>query len=340
MKRFSSMLCLACLPAVAAAQSASLDIYWIDADGGAATLIVTPEREAVLMDAGFDLPDDLHAKRIVAAMEDAGIDEIDYFIASHFHRDHVGGVEALAGLVTIGEFVDHGESVEQTTARGAPAWEGYLRALAMADRTASTPVRPGDVLPLRGVELSIVTSNLEVPLQPLDPQGPNALCSGADAGPHDEGENARSVGYIVRLGDFDFLDLGDLTMRGQHAVACPENLIGVVDLMQVPHHGNGIAPQLMGALSATVAVSSTGARKGGSPEGYEAVMASPDLEDVWQLHTALGTDEEHNTDPEMIANLTEENDAGHWIKASVVPGESSFTVANARNGYSRSYPIK
>lgn len=340
MNRISSLLCLAYLPVAAVAQSSSLDIYWIDADGGAATLIVTPERESVLMDAGFGLPDDAHAKRVVAAMEDAGIEEIDYFIASHFHGDHVGGVEALASLVTIGEFVDHGESVEQNTERGRPAWEGYLRALEMAERTSSSPVRPGDVLPLRGVALSIVTSNLEVPLRPLDPQGPNALCNGADAGPHDEGENARSVGYLLQFGEFDFLNLGDLTFRGQHAVACPENLIGVVDLMQVPHHGNGIAPQLMGALNATVAVSSTGARKGGSPEGYEAVMASSDLESVWQLHRALGADDEHNTDPQMIANLTEENDAGHWIKASVVPGEPGFTVTNARNGHTRSYPIK
>ena len=342
MKRLGALVLLVCAQQSSSAQEqqGSLDIYWIDVEGGAATLIVTPERQSVLMDAGFNRPDEAHAKRIVAAMDDAGITRLDYFIASHFHGDHIGGLEALAGLVEIGEFVDHGESVEQHTERGRPAWESYLRAAELAERRAPTAVRPHDILPLRGVDLTIVSSNLLVLRRPLDPRGPNALCEGAEAGPEDEGENARSVGYIVSLGEFQFLNLGDLTFRGQHALTCPENLIGVVDLLQIPHHGNDIAPQLMGTLNATVAVSSTGARKGGSAAGYDAVMISPEIEGMWQLHVALGADDEHNTDPQMIANLTEENDAGYWIKASVEPGASSYTVTNFRNQYSRSYRIK
>ena len=342
MKRLSLLVLLICgYPTLnAQGQQGSLDIYWIDVDGGAATLIVTPERQSVLMDAGYDLPDDAHAKRIVAAMTDAGISRLDYFIASHFHRDHVGGAASLAELVEIGEFIDHGESVEQETERGRPAWEGYQTAVKMASRPYSSAVRPLDVLPLRGVELTIVSSNLMVPREPLDPQGPNALCGDADPGPEDAGENARSVGYVLSFGEFQFLNLGDLTFHGQHALACPENLIGVVDLLQVPHHGNDIAPQLMGALKATVAVSSNGARKGGSPEGYDAVIVSPEIEGLWQSHQALGTDDEHNTDPTMIANLTEENDAGHWIKASVQPDSLSYTLTNSRNQFSRSYQTK
>ena len=331
---------LCCLGLNAQAQRETLDIYWIDVEGGAATLLVTPEGQSVLMDAGYARPDDSHAKRVVAAMTDAGIDSLDYFIASHFHGDHVGGSAALGQLVQIGEFIDHGESVEQTTERGQPAWEAYLAAAATATRRAPSPVRPGDVLPLRGVDLTIVSSNREVPLRPLDPQGPNALCQDADPGPEDAGENSRSVGYIVTLGDFQFLNLGDLTFGGQHALACPENLIGVVDLMQIPHHGNGIAPQLMSALGATAAVSSTGARKGGSPEGYEAMAAVSGIEGIWQLHRALGTDAEHNTAEPMIANLTEENDEGYWIKAEVQPDGSSYTISNGRNRYSQTYTTK
>ena len=332
-----SALCL--YGAVIHAQD-TLDIYWIDVEGGAATLVVTPERESVLMDAGWAGPDDRDAKRIVAAMRDAGIDSIDYFIASHFHRDHVGGAEALGDLVQIGEFVDHGESVEQATERGRPAWEAYLAAAAKATRRAPTAVRPGAILPLDGVDFTIVASNLEVPSQPLVPQGPNALCHNADAGPADTGENARSVGYLVKLGDFEFLNLGDLTVGGQHALACPENLIGVVDLMQIPHHGSGIAPQLMSALMPTAAVSSTGARKGGSPEGYDAVAAIPGIAGIWQLHRALDAGDAHNTSEPMIANLSEENDQGHWIKAEVAPDGSRYTIANGRNRHSETYATK
>jgi hypothetical protein len=110
--------------------------------------------------------------------------------------------------------------------------------------------------------------------------------------------------------------------------------------MQIPHHGNGIAPQLMSALGATAAVSSTGARKGGSPEGYEAMAAVPGIEGIWQLHLALGTDAAHNTSELMIANLTEENDEGFWIKAEVQPDGSSYTIINGRNQHRETYTTK
>jgi beta-lactamase superfamily II metal-dependent hydrolase len=331
---------LCCLGFNVQAQQETLDIYWIDVEGGASTLLVTPEGESVLMDAGYSRPDDAHAKRVVAAMTDAGIDSLDYFIASHFHGDHVGGAAALGHLVQIGEFIDHGESVEQTSERGQPAWEAYLAATATGTRRSPSPVRPGDILPLRGVDFTIVTSNREVPHSPLDPQGPNLLCQDADPGPEDAGENSRSVGYMVTLGDFQFLNLGDLTFGGQHALACPENLVGVVDLMQIPHHGNDIAPQLVSALGATAAVSSTGARKGGSPEGYEAMAAVPGIEGIWQLHVALGTDAEHNTSEPMIANLTEDDDEGFWIKAEIQPDGSSYTIINGRNQHRETYTTK
>lgn len=99
------------------AQQPALDIYWIDVEGGAATLIVTPSGQSVLMDAGWDSEDARDATRIEAAMADAGITDIDYFIASHFHGDHVGGVAALASRTTIGQYIDHGDSAEQDDER-------------------------------------------------------------------------------------------------------------------------------------------------------------------------------------------------------------------------------
>ena len=64
-----SALVLGFLNFSSSAQQATLDIYWIDVEGGAATLIVTPEREAVLMDAGWDREDARDANRIQAAMQ-------------------------------------------------------------------------------------------------------------------------------------------------------------------------------------------------------------------------------------------------------------------------------
>ena len=123
---FASALLVVFLGCGGPAQRATLDIYWIDVEGGAATLIVTPARESVLMDAGWDRDDERDAKRIEAAMVDAGITEIDYFIASHFHGDHVGGVPAIAARSPIGQYIDHGDSVEQDSERRLVAWGHVL----------------------------------------------------------------------------------------------------------------------------------------------------------------------------------------------------------------------
>src|SRR5437867_768136 len=79
----------------------TLDIYFIDVEGGAATLIVTPAGEAVLIDAGWAGFDGRDAKRIQQAMQQAGMTAIDHLVATHYHVDHYGGIPELAALVPI-----------------------------------------------------------------------------------------------------------------------------------------------------------------------------------------------------------------------------------------------
>ncbi len=313
---------------------AALEIYWVDVEGGGATLVVTPTRQSVLMDAGWARPDERDARRIQAAMRDAGIDQIDYFIASHFHGDHVGGLPALASRVPIGQFIDHGDSVEQGSERGLTSWNAYLGTAGDRRRT----IAPGDKLALRGLEFSFVLGHANTLSRPLMPLGPNPHCDGASAGPDDLGENARTVGYLVSLGGFQFLDLGDVTVNMQHALACPVNKLGEVDIYQVPHHGNGVAPQLTWALSPTVAVVNNGPHKGGTAEGFQVVAATPGLEDIWQSHRALDTETDFRADDALTANITDEDGCeGYWIKAVVSPDGRSYSLSNGRTGDSRTY---
>ena len=96
---------LLALAGIVSAQSKNLDIYWIDVEGGAATLLIAPSGESLLYDAGFGPPNamnDRDAKRIVAAAQAAGLKRIDYFVLSHYHADHVGGLPALAKMIPIG----------------------------------------------------------------------------------------------------------------------------------------------------------------------------------------------------------------------------------------------
>ena len=325
-------------PGRAAAQpaGAALDIYWIDVEGGAATLIVTPARQSILMDAGWRRDDERDARRIEAALRDAGVERIDYFIASHFHGDHVGGLAALAARVPIGRFIDHGDSVEQTSPRRRTSWQDYVDTAAARRRT----VRPGDKLPLRGIEFSFVTAHGETLPRPLLPLGPNPHCGGGWPAPTaaESGENARSIGYLLSLGAFQLLDLGDATVGLQIALACPVNQLGNVDIYQAPHHGNGVAPQLTWALEPTVAVINNGPRKGGSAEGFQVLADSPRIEDIWQVHRPLDTGAAWRAADELTANLGTEDDCrGHWIKATVNPDGRSYSLSNPRSGTSRAY---
>ncbi len=317
---------------------ATLDIYWIDVEGGAATLVVTPERESVLMDAGWPRPDRRDADRIQAAMRDAGITELDYVLISHFHRDHVGGLAQLAERVPIGQLVDHGDSVELDRDAGRALWQEYLGVSNGRRRT----IRPGDKLPLTRIELTFIGAHRQL-VDSLEPRPPNRFCADADVPLADLGENGHSLGYLLSLGGFQFLNLGDMTPDREHALACPENRIGVVDLWQVPHHGGygAIRAELAAALQPTVAVVNNGPRKGGTPDSLEVVQATAEVGDVWQAHRTMTDDAAHQTDEALIANVTEEDDCeGHWIKATVQPDGRTWTITNGRTGYSRNYESK
>ena len=267
------------------------------------------------MDTGWPRPDARDAQRIQAAMRDAGISEIDYLLLSHFHGDHVGGLAALTERVPVGRIVDHGDSVEQARPRGRAIWDEYVS----LSRDRRRSVKPGDELPLEQVELTFVASHREL-VDSLEARPPNRLCADADMPARDEGENGHSLGYLLSLGTFQFLNLGDLTPDREYALACPENRLGVVDLYQVPHHGGygAIRPELTGALEPTAVVINNGPRKGGTPDSLGVVQSLVGIGDVWQSHRALADDAAYNTEESLIANLTEEEDCtGHWIKATV-----------------------
>jgi beta-lactamase superfamily II metal-dependent hydrolase len=333
MKSFLLALLLFC-PALT--MGAPLDIYWIDVEGGATTLLVTPGGETVLMDAGwagFDGRDANNIKKVLS--EVAKKDKIDYFLTSHFHLDHVGGVPALAAVVPITKFVDHGDSVEQANERGKKLWDAYL-AVAQGKRMQ---VKPGDKLPVKGVDFTIVAARSKFLAQPLVDQGPNPLCADVASKPLDEGENGKSVGFVVSMGKFDFLDLGDLSWNFENEAACPKNLFGEIDLYQVTHHGMNMsgAPAHIGAIKPKVAVMNNGPRKGGSAETFETLKKQKSLQDLWQVHRAVQVEDSTNANDLFIANMGEtEGCQAHWIKASV-EADGSYTVTNSRNNFSKKY---
>jgi competence protein ComEC len=324
----------------------TLDVYFIDVEGGQSTLLVSPSGQSLLIDAGW--PGARDADRITAIAKQAGIMQIDYLVLTHYHVDHAGGVPELASRIPIRTFVDHGPTFDKLV--NVPQY--YAAYLTVRDKAQHIRARPGGKIPISGIDVQIVSAAAETILEPLPGAGAaDPLC--ADFKPKDEikdpmvgGENKQSVGMVISLGKFRMADFGDLTWNKEHDLACPNNLVGAIDLYVVSHHGKETSslPMLVYSMHPRVALMNNGANKGGEVPTFETLKHSPGLEDLWQLHYGVEAGQRNSPD-QFLANL---GVAG--TKESGVPGETpanfikmlarpdgSFTLMNSRTGYSKDY---
>src|ERR1043165_862985 len=106
-----------------------LQFYFVDVEGGQATLVVSPSGESLLIDTGWPGYEGRDADRILAAAHQAGLKQIDYVLITHYHRDHVGGVPQLVDGIKIGTFLDHGPTEEDSEATRAD-YAAYEKAIA------------------------------------------------------------------------------------------------------------------------------------------------------------------------------------------------------------------
>ena len=328
---------------------ATLDIYFIDVDGGAATLLVTPDRESILIDSGWPGFAGRDAKRIEYVVKTvAKLDHIDYLITTHWHRDHFGGVENLVKLVKVEQFLDRGlpdptkPDGDKLAFPDGPFAEDPL---GIAYRKASEGKRKsllaGDRLPLKGKIEGLVLASGGKVLPAPESSKPNPACETAPADlPEDTSDNAKSLAFRFRLGQFNFFDAGDLTWNVEKQLVCPTDRVGSVDLYQVTHHGlnNSSHPTLLKTLAPTVAIMNNGPKKGGSPETVKRLKALPSIQAAYQLHKNAATTAEQNTESELIANS--EPAGGEFIHVTVKPDGSSYSVQVGVSGKPRTFQTK
>lgn len=358
------VLVLSATAAAAQATRMTLDIYVVDVEGGNAVLFVAPSGESVLIDSGNGGAGAVRdAERIVAAARDAGITRIDHLITTHFHNDHIGGLAELAARIPIKEFIDHGPNAQPNPAIDAFLQGGYRE---LYEKTTHTVAKPGDKVAVAGVDWRIVTSNRATIQAPLQGKAtPNPACSSfTPQTGRVVTEDDQSVGSVITFGKFRTIHLGDLPLNQQFELMCPNNLVGIVDLMLAARHGNVNADLLVHALRPRAIVTNNGTRKGVPPEAMKIFFTSPGLEDVWQVHFSQLGGQEYTVPGLFIANLFDQpleaipvapivlppqgqeappapahNGTAYYFKISAQQ-DGTFSVTNSRNGFSKTYSSK
>ncbi|HEY7302056.1 MAG TPA: MBL fold metallo-hydrolase [Xanthobacteraceae bacterium] len=350
--------------ALAQARSA-LDIYVIDVEGGNATLFVAPSGESLLIDTGNVAPAAAvrDAGRIMEAIKDARLLQIDNLIITHWHGDHYGGLAELAKQIRIRHFIDHGPNTQPAPAADEFLAKVYPQLYANAKHSV---VKPGDAIGLAGVDVQVVASAGETIKNPLSGAGaPNPYCAIFKDG-RNNAEDQASIGVVVTFGKFRAVHLGDLTKNKEFQLMCPDNRIGTVDLFLGLHHGQDTSNSevMIHATRPRVAIMNNGTRKGGEPDTMWVVHTSPGLEDLWQMHFSQLSGQEYTVPGMFIANLLDDqpaampiepinnpppgpnrpeppahNGPAHWIKVTA-QADGTFTVTNTRNGFAKTYEAK
>jgi beta-lactamase superfamily II metal-dependent hydrolase len=357
---FAAVLALAA-PGSAAAQPAaakSLQIYVIDVEGGNATLFVSPTGESLLIDSG-NPSKGRDAARIVAAAKDAGVTQIDHFILTHYHADHLGGLPELAPMIPIRHFIDHGPNIDPmgSGAKFEGAWkEMYAKA-------KHTVAKPGDRIPIGGVDIRVVTSNGDVIGTPMPGGGAaNPYCASFKPGTNNL-EDPMSVGVHVTFGQFRTIHLGDLTKNKEFELMCPNNRLGTLDAILGVHHGQPTSNSevMIHATRPRVVIMNNGTRKGGEPATMSVLYSSPGLEDLWQMHFSLLSGQEYTVPGMFIANVADDapaalpvapyvappqgtqqppapahNGTAYWINLTALE-DGTYSVTNSRNNFTKTY---
>ncbi len=315
----------------------ALQIYFVDVEGGQATLFVTPEGKSLLIDTGWPDNDGRDADRIVAAAKLAGIKQMDFVLLTHYHMDHAGGITQLAAQIPIRTVIDHGENREPKDAATEKGWQDYQELVAK-EKLRRMIAKAGETLPLEGIEARVISTDGALVESPLSGGGgKNEGCDVSKHYPRDRTENARSLGVLFTFGKLRILDLGDLTSDKEVELVCPVNKLGTMDIYVVSHHGSltSNSPEFLNAIAPRVAIMDNGATKGGAPASWDIIRKSPRLEDFWQLHFSNAGGTAHNAADPFIANPAGP-DAGHYLKLTAWT-DGNFEVFNSRTKQTKHY---
>jgi beta-lactamase superfamily II metal-dependent hydrolase len=335
---------LLCPPLTAAEKKRGLDVYFIDTEGGAATLIVTPAGESILIDCGN--PGARDAERIHrTATKQAGLKAIDHFIVTHWHLDHYGSIGRLVKLMPVARFYNRG--IPETLDEDKANFPVLIRAYKTASGDKSTVLSAGDEIKLKqapsqpAVKLLCVCASGEV-LPDKPGATSNPIAKEHKPQPVDKSDNAKSLGFVLSFGAWRFLDLGDLTWNIEYKLVAPSDKLGLIDVYQVTHHGLEISnnPVLIKTVQPRVAICNNGPYKGGHPSVIGTLRRVPGIQGIYQLHRNMKARDAENTEADKIANDGRKKESGAGIHLAVAADAKSYTVQVGEKGKRRTYKTR
>jgi competence protein ComEC len=348
---------------------AATRFYFIDVEWGNATLIMSATGQSMLIDTG----DRDAAGNVIDVLQRAGVKQIDYLVITHYHSDHNGGLAEIAAKFPIQTIVDHGANVE--FGKSDEWWKGrrndfqpglakqtddeHRAYLKICDQHRHLVVKPGDRVPITGLDVQVLAAGDKMISHPLKGAGgPNPLCTTTEQRPQDDTEDEQSIGLLVSNGKFRFVSLSDLTWDGEQRLFCPENRVGTVDVYLVTHHaqsfnrsfsdfywGLSCCPRAeVHALRPRVAILSMGREghpldAGADAAALNLVKSSPGLEDTWQTNYFTGGGEKGHNAPEQFCANIGKSGKGEYIMLSAEP-DGTFDITNSRNGFKKHYPAR
>jgi len=241
-------------------QAQDIEIHQLDVGQGDAALVIVrrpsspilsfsqspspntpcPMRYALLIDSG---PKAKGRTVIIPYLRKLHIDTLNAIVSTHYHADHIGGVNEILNSEVVLKCYDHGGSYDSKTFDTYVSLSGSKRATLSAGDTllaVSFPnssircsiicVASGGNIRSEGVQLPTYTGTSPVPLAP----------SGISSYSGDE--NTRSIAilltYIANTDTFKFLTAGDLTASQESSLAIHNPSTHNVTIMKVSHHGS------------------------------------------------------------------------------------------------------
>ena len=327
----------------------TMTIYALDSEGKS-LLTIAPSGQTMLEDLGWTgfgrMPSTTN--QVVDSLKALGIKRIDFLVISHFDVDHVGDISQLLAAMPVGHCYDHGEiqlakednpRFAQMAEASRARYEEYAAACAKIGRTI---LKPGDTIPIKGIDVQVVHAAGKWISKPLPGAGaPNPACASdkqAALVPRDLEDN-NSIGLLYTYGKFRYYDAADMEGHDAYEGVCPINLIGTVDLWAVNTHGQskGYSAAMASALKAPVVIEYTDGRmgRGDDPDVWAALHALPATPDIWLIHLNPRSGADNSPAPNFIANLPG-TDGMKSIRISAQKS-GTFTVTNERTGFSKTY---